>query len=322
MNNRRKLFIALGAGALAAPFASRAQAKVPTVGLLWIEPMPYRKVLLDALREKGYVENQTIRFMDLTVRDGYAQITDNARELVRAKVDLIVTYGGSSTIGVTKATKELPIVMFSGLDPVALGWAVSLAHPGGNVTGISTINSELTGKRIELLKELLPKLSRIGVLTSPESSGSVSIMHEIEIATRLVKLQTQIAEVRIPADIERAFAELSRARVGALIVMQSTMLAGQAERIVALAAKHRLPAVYPTSPYTDAGGLISYNANRAEQVRKMATYIDRILKGARAGDLPIEQPTKFELVLNMKTAKALGIKIPNTILVRADKVIE
>jgi putative ABC transport system substrate-binding protein len=320
---KRREFIFFSAVAGVWPLVARAQAKVPTVGLLWVEPLPYRKALLDALREKGYyADNQTIRFMDRTVREGYAQIADNARELVRAKVDVIVTYGATATTEAAKATKDIPIIMISGLDAVAFGWAASLAHPGGNVTGISTNSYQLTGKRVELIKELLPKLSQVGLLVAADSSVSPNFVRETEAMTRLVKLQSHIAEVHTPDDLERAFAALSRARVGALIVVPSTMLSSQAERVVALAAKHHLPAVYPTSQFANSGGLISYSADYSEQFRRLATYVDRVLKGAKPGDLPIEQPTKFEMVINLKTAKMLGIKIPGVILLRADKVIE
>lgn len=319
--NRRD-FILVGAVAGAWPCLARAEAKVPTVGLLWIEPQPYRKTLFDALREKGYVENRNIRFVDRTVREGYSHLRENARELVRAKVDLIVAYGGTATIEAARATKDIPIVMISGLDPVALGLTPSLAHPGGNVTGIATTSRQLGGKRIELLKELLPKLSRVGLLVAPEASVAVDALRETQAEVRQLGLQARVAELRTPDDLERVFADLSAARVGAVVVGGSSMVRSQAERIVALAAKHRLPAVYPTDAFTSAGGLMSYSADIHDQFRRLATYVDRVLKGEHAGDLPIEQPTKFELVLNMRTAKELGIKIPESMLFRADKVIE
>jgi ABC-type uncharacterized transport system substrate-binding protein len=319
--NRRD-FVFFGAVAGAWPCLARAEAKVPTVGLLWIEPQPYRKTLFDTLREKGYVENRNIRFLDRTVREGYSHLRDSARELVRAKVDVIVAYGGTATTEAAKATKDIPIVTISGLDPVALGWASSLAHPGGNVTGINTTGYQLTGKRIELLKELLPKLSRVGLLVAPEGSVAADAMRETLAAVRLLGLQARVAEVRTPDDLERVFADLSAARVGALVVGGSSLVFSQARRIVALAAKHRLPAVYSTDVFASAGGLMAYSADYHDQFRRLATYVDRVLKGERAGDLPIEQPTKFELVLNMRAAKELGIKIPQSILLRADKVIE
>jgi putative ABC transport system substrate-binding protein len=319
--NRRD-FILVGAVAGAWPCLARAETKVPTVGLLWIEPQPYRKTLFDALREKGYVENRNIRFVDRTVREGYSHLRENARELVRAKVDLIVAYGGTATIEAARATKDIPIVMISGLDPVALGLTPSLAHPGGNVTGIATTSRQLGGKRIELLKELLPKLSRVGLLVAPEASVAVDALRETQAEVRQLGLQARVAELRTPDDLERVFADLSAARVGAVVVGGSSMVRSQAERIVALAAKHRLPAVYPTDAFTSAGGLMSYSADIHDQFRRLATYVDRVLKGEHAGDLPIEQPTKFELVLNMRTAKELGIKIPESMLFRADKVIE
>ena len=322
MNTRRKvLFLSAVAGVW--PSLVRAQAKVPTVGLLWIEPNPYRKALLDAMYEKGYVENRNIRYLDRTFKEGYAQVAESARQLVQAKVDLIVAYGATSITAAITATKSIPIVMTTGLDVIALGWVASLAQPGGNVTGLSTLSvSHLISKRTELLKELLPKLTRVGVLVTPGSSAAADNLRETEAMARHFRLQTHVVEVHTPGDLERAFAELARTRVGALIVVSSTMLSSQSERIVALTTKHQLPAVYFTSRFVDEGGLMSYGSDFNDQFRRLATYIDRVLKGARAGELPIEQPTTFELVVNLKTAKALGITIPQSVLVRADRVIE
>ncbi len=292
------------------PSLVRAQVKVPTVGLIWIEPNPYRKALLDAMYEKGYVENRNIRYLDRTFKEGYAQVAESARQLVQAKVDLIVAYGATSIAAAITATKNIPIVMTTGLDVIALGWVASLAQPGGNVTGLSTLSvSHLISKRTELLKELLPKLTRLGVLVTPGSSAAADNLRETEAIARHFKLQTHVVEVHTPGDLERVFAELSRVRVGALIVVSSTMLSSQAERIVALTTKHQLPAVYFTSRFVDEGGLMSYGSDFSDQFRRLATYVNRVLKGTRAGDLPIEQPTKFELIVNLKTAAALGITI-------------
>lgn len=319
---KRRAFLGASAIAIALPATAISQTQVPTVGLLWVEPAAYRNAFLDAMKQKGYVADRSIRYLDRTVREGYGAFEANAQALVRAKVDVIVTYGGTSTASAVKATREIPIVELSGLDPVALGWAASMSRPGGNVTGISTIIRDLVGKRVELLKEVLPKLSLVGLLRAPESSVASTYLQQTESTAHLLNLRTTIAEVRMPGDLERAFQDFSKTGAEAFIVVPSSFLFAEGRQIVELAAKYRLPTVYPIDDFMSHGGLMSYSPDFADEFRKLADYVDRVLKGAKPGDLPIEQPTKILLMINLKTAKALGLKIPQSILLRADRVIE
>jgi len=321
--NRRD-FVILGAAALALPFAAHAQGKTPVIGLLWndsLKPSPHVATLLGALREKGYADGRNIRIEDQVALEGYGPMGENAAALVRAKVDLIVTYGATATFAAAKATREIPIVMIIGADPVARGLAASLSRPGGNVTGITTLTGGLIGKRIELLKELVPGLSRVGILLTPNIGNPIEA-RESEAAARALKLQPYFDEVHAPGDIERAIAGLAKSRVGAIYMSGSTMLASHAARVAAIVAKNRIPAVYANERFVDAGGLMVYSGSTKKNFVRVADYVDRILKGARAGDLPIEQTSDVELVINLKTAKALGIKIPQSILQRADRAID
>jgi ABC-type uncharacterized transport system substrate-binding protein len=320
---KRRDFVALGATALALPLAVRAQ-KAPLVGLLWndsVKPSPYAATLLGALRERGYVVGRNLRLEDSVALEGYAPMAESAAALVRAKVDVIVTYGASATLAAAKATKEIPIVAIVGADPVAIGLAVSLARPGGNVSGVTTLASGLVGKRIELLKELVPDLSRVGVLYAPGTAIRESL-RESNAAASALKLQAQTAEVRAPGEIEDAIAGLAKAQVGAIYVSSSTLLAAHGSRVVAAIAKHRLPAAYAVERYVDAGGLMVYAPSMSKAFVRLATYVDRVLKGARPAEMPIEQTSEVELVINLKTARQLGIKIPQSILQRADRAIE
>ena len=224
-----------------------------------------------------------------------------------------------------QATRTIPIVFTAAGDPVASGLVTSLARPGGNVTGLSSLAPELVGKRLELLKQAVPGVSRVAVLWQPGALGERTdkdMLKGAEVAARALGVRLQFVEARGPADFDRAFSDMTRARAGALTVLPSTMFLSERRRLVDLAAKNRLPAVYPSREFVDAGGLMSYGPNLADLFRRAATYVDKILKGAKPGDLPVEQPTKFELVINLKTAKALGLTIPPSLLARADQVIE
>lgn len=322
---RRRDFVILGAVALALPPAAKAQRKTPVIGLLWndsVKPSPYVATLLDALREKGWAAGRDFRVEDRVSLEGYGGYAENAAELVRAKVDLIVANGATAIFAVAKATKQIPIVMIIGSDPVATGLVASLARPGGNLTGVATLTTGLNGKRIELLKELNPGLSSVGVLLAPNVANPVN-MRESEAAAQALKLQMHFAQVRAPEDFEGAIVELARTRVGAVYVGPSTMLASHSARLVEIVAKHRIPAVYSHERFVDAGALMSYSGSVRKAFVRVAGYVDRILKGARAGELAIEQTSDLvELTVNLKTAKALGITIPQSILVRADRVIE
>jgi len=286
------------------------------------EASPFFEALRQGLRERGWVEGQSIAFEDRSTVDHYNRLPDVAAELVRLKVDVIVTRGTSATQAARKATGTTPIVMVAGADPVQTRLAASLARPGGNVTGLTTSARELVGKRLEFLKETLPGLSRVAVLWNPESRTNLDSLRDAQAAARSLRLQVQPAEVRRPEDLERAFASMAHKRPEALAPVGSTMFRLHRARIVDLATRNRLPSIFPDRDYVEAGGLMSYDTDSKALFRRAATYVDRILKGAKPGDLPIEQPTKFELVINLKTAKALGLTIPPSLLQRADEVIQ
>ena len=249
-----------------------------------------------------------------------------AAELVALKVDVIVAPGTPQALAAKQATRTVPIVFAVAGDPVGSGLVTSLARPGGNVTGLSSVTSDLVGKCLEQLTQVVPGVSRVAVLWQPGGFGERAekdMQKAAEVAGRTLGVRLQFVEARRPADIDRAFSEMTRARAGALTVLGGgTMLFAERRRLVDLAAKNRLPAVYPWKDFVDAGGLLSYGANFPDLYRRAATYVDKILKGAQPGDLPIEQPTKFDLVINLKTAKALGLTIPPSLLQRADQVIE
>ena len=324
MNRRDAITALLALGAAAGPLDVLAQRQIRTIGLLWndsVNPSPHVATFLDALREKGYVLDRDIRIENRVSLEGYRRMGASASDLVRGKADVIVTIGATATLAAAKATKLIPIVGIIGTDPVAFGLATSLAHPEGNFTGVTSLVTDLHGKRLQLLGELIRDLKRIGLLFASESSASANMLREIEAAARLLGLHMQAAEVRLPADLDAAFASLSKSRVKALVVTGS-MLAAHGARVAALAAQYRLPAMYASTRPVEAGGLISYSVATPDLVRHLAVYVDRILKGAKPADLPIELPTKFEMVVNMKTAKALGLTIPPSILLRADRVIE
>jgi ABC-type uncharacterized transport system substrate-binding protein len=278
-----------------------------------------------ALRERGYTEGQNIvseyRYAEGKI-DRYPEL---AAELVRLKVDVIVVVGGDPLIrAATNATKTIPIVMVgSGSDPVEAGYVESLAHPGGNVTGITNVNRELGGKRLELFKEAVPKVGRVAVLYEPVLPGSAREVKEVlPVAARALKLTLQPWEVRAADDFDRVFAALHKERLDGLYVPASgPLMAANRKRIADFASKNRLPSLYNARAYVEAGGLMSYNADPADSYRRVAYYIERILKGTKPANLPVEQPTKFELVINLKTAKQIGLTIPQKVLVKADKVI-
>jgi putative ABC transport system substrate-binding protein len=250
------------------------------------------------------------------------RLPDLAGELVRVKVDVIVVGGSTATRAAKNVTKLIPIVMAHGSDPVELGLVASLARPGGNITGLTHLAPELGGKRLELLKDVIAQLSRVAVLTDPGTQGHGPQIKELEVAARALGLQLRPVEVRGPNELENAFSAMTTARAGALIGLQQPTLDRLRERIVDLAAKNRLPAMYPNSEYVETGGLMSYAADIVAMFRRAAVYVDKILKGTKPPDLPVEQPTKFELVINLKAAKQIGLTIPPNVLVRADKVIK
>jgi putative tryptophan/tyrosine transport system substrate-binding protein len=322
--DRRTFVAATGSllGILASP--ATAQRKTPVVGLLWndsVKPSPYVQVLIAALGEKGYAVPRDLRIEDRVGVEGYSGYDQGAADLVRTKVDVIVASGTTALQAAAKATKDIPIVMISGLDPVALGFAASLSRPGGNITGVSTLTVGLAGKRIELLKELVPGLTRVGVLLAPNLANQTN-RRESEAAARTLNLQVHFVEVRTIDEVESRVAELLQARVDAVSVTAATLLSSHSPRVVTAIAKHRLPAVYANERYAESGGLMTYAASGTRAFVRAAGYVDRILKGARPGELAIDQQREVELTVNLKTARALGIKVPQAVLVRADRVIE
>jgi putative tryptophan/tyrosine transport system substrate-binding protein len=321
---RRRDFVLIGAASLTLFTLANAQGKMPVVGLLWndsVKPSPLVGVLLDALRAKGWSEGRNFRLEDRVSLEGYTGYAESAAALVQAKADVIIAFGSTAILAAAKATKEIPIVMNAGMDPVASGLANSLSRPGGNLTGIVNAAIFLNEKRIELLKELSPGLSSFGVVLTP-NAGNPIFVRDSETAARALKLQVHFGQANKPEEVDGVIAQLAKMRVGALYIAPSSMLQAHSERIVATVAKHRLLAVYSSERYADTGGLIIYSSNAKKLFVRAAGYVDRILKGARPGEMAIEQVSEVDLTVNLKTAKALGIKIPQSIMVRADRVIE
>jgi ABC-type uncharacterized transport system substrate-binding protein len=290
---------------------------------------PETRVILEALRqglrEHGYVEGQNI-VIEYRAADGKMErLPKLATELVRLKVELIIAASTPLARAVQQATTTIPIVAPALGDPVGDGFAASLARPGGNITGSTFLGPGLVPKRLELLKEALPRVSRVAALWHPGAFGehtTQEMFKETEAVARKLEVQLQFVEVRSPDELERAFSMMTRERAAALLTFPSPMLYSQRRVLVSLAAKHRLPSMFNAKEFVELGGLIAYGASVPDLNRRAGTYVDKILKGARPGDLPIEQPTKFELVINLKTAKALGLTIPQSLLQRADQVIE
>jgi len=315
---------------LVAPLAADAPqaGKVPRIGLLGSLPPSNTSRGVDAfqqgLRELGWVEGQNI-VIDYRYAEGRLdRLPDLAVELVRLKVDIIVAEATQGVAAAKNATGTIPIVMIAGsADPVGLGFIASLARPGGNVTGLSySVGPEIVGKGLELIKEIVPKVRRVAILSNPASPVQPLFIREVNVAARSLGVQVQLLEVRGPNEFDGAFAAMATDRVGALLVVADGMLIFHRTRLADLAARGRLPAAYGTRAHVEAGGLMSYGPSFRDLFRRSAIYVDKILKGAKPGDLPVEQPTKFELVINLKTAKALGLTIPQSLLQRADEVIQ
>jgi ABC-type uncharacterized transport system substrate-binding protein len=284
-------------------------------GRVWV-------AFIDGLRDLGYVEGRNITIEHRSSEGNYDRLPELAAELVRLKVDVIVVPATRNVIVAKQATQTIPIVMAGTADAVGFGLVTSLARPGGNVTGISTLGPEIVGKQLALLKEISPRVSRVAVLGNPANDGYARVLEELTPAAKSLGMSLQILNARRPDDLAPAFAAATREHAGALFVFTDGMFLLHRKRIIDLAAKHRMPTMYGTSEFADYGGLVSYGPSMSDGFRRAATYVDKILKGAKPGDLPIEQPTKFELVINVKTAKALGLTIPPSVLGRADQVIE
>ena len=329
LNTRRRIVLALGAGALAAPLASFAQqkpAKVARIGFLAAGSAAgfarFVEELRAGLRDLGYVEGKNL-IIELRWAEGkYERLPGLAAELVQLKVAVIVAATPPAIKAAQQATTTLPIVMVATPDPVGAGFVASLPRPGGNITGLSTMNVELSSKYLELLRVAVPKLSRVAVLVNPGHPLHPDSLKSIQAAAKTTSVSVSPRQASTASQIEAAFIELTRERTGALIVLPDPLFTTQRRRIAELAVKHRLPTMFSNREYAEAGGLMSYGQNPAEHFLRAATYIDKILKGAKPADLPVEQPTTFELVINLKTAKAIGLTIPQDLLFRADRVIE
>ncbi len=328
----RRTFMALvSGGLLGAPLAAAAEqpGKVFRIGILSNVPVndPQGALLwgafIQGLRELGYVEGQNITIEHRSSEGKYERLPGLAADLVRLKVDVIVVPAPLNARAAKEATRTIPIVMAGSVDPVADGLVTSLARPGGNITGLTgAVGPEIGGKRLELLKEAVPKVSRVAVLSNPANPSSAPFLEATKTAARSLRVQLQMLEARGPDELGRAFAGMTSERPDALFVLADGMFFLHRTRIVGFAAKQRLPTTFGAREDVDAGGLMSYAASGRDNFRRAATYVDKILKGAKPGDLPIERPTKFELVINLRTAKALKLTIPQSLLLRADEVIQ
>jgi putative ABC transport system substrate-binding protein len=311
--------------ALSVSIEAQQPKKVPRIGYLSVNSPSTAPARLEAfrqgLRELGYVEGKNI-VIDYRYAEGKQdRLPALAAEFVRLKVDVIVTGGPIPTRSTKEATVTIPIVMGFDNDPVGNGFVASLARPGGNITGLSTLYPEISGKQLELLKEIVPKLSRVGVLGNSTNPGNAQALRETELAAGALKVQLQYLDVLDPKDIETAFRAASKERADAVLVLSNTVLSPHRTQVADLAVKNRLPAIYDRPEFVEDGGLMTYSASITEMSRRAATYVDKILKGAKPADLPVEQPKKFELVINLKAAKQIGLTIPPNLLLRADKVI-
>src|SRR5215813_2714229 len=299
--------------------------KVPTVGFLVLAPRssisPRVEAFRQGLHDLGYVEGKTIVIEYRSADEKLDRLPELAAELVHLKVDVIVTGGDIVTRVVKDATSTIPIVMPYDNDPVGSGFVANLSRPGGNITGLSSLSPELSGKRLELLKEIVPRLSRVAVFGTSTAPVNARLLRETELAAGALGVQVQYLDVLGPKDFETAFRAASKGRPDAVINLASAVITSHRKQLIDFAAKSRLPAMYTAKEYVEDGGLVSYSANVPDLFRRAATYVDKILKGAKPGDLPVEQPTKFEMAVNLKTAKQIGLPIPASVLLRADKVI-
>jgi putative tryptophan/tyrosine transport system substrate-binding protein len=307
------------------PALAQQPGKIPRIGFLFVNfpsstPARY-EAFRQRLRELGYVEGKNIVIESRSAEGKVDRLPALLDELVRLKVDVIVTTGPSGTRAAKEASVTIPIVMAADIDPVGSGFVASLARPAGNITGLSSLSPELSGKRLELLKEIVPRLARVAVLGTSTVPGNAQALRETELAARAFKVKLQYLDVLGAKDIEVAFRAASKERADGVLVLTGQVLNSHRTRVVDLAVKSRLPAIYNLPEFVEAGGLVSYAANSTDLYRRAAIYVDKILKGAKPADLPVEQPMKFELIINLKAAKQIGLTIPPNVLARADKVI-
>jgi ABC-type uncharacterized transport system substrate-binding protein len=310
--------------ALCSSAQAQQPTKVPQIGYLGSSSgaeSARTEAFRQGLRELGYIvgKNIVIEYRYPEGKPDRARML--ATELVRLKIDVIVTTGSGATRAAKEATSTIPIVMAQDPDPIGNGFVASLARPGGNITGLSNLGPELSGKRLELLKEVIPGLTRVAVFGTSTFPGNAQILRETELAAGALTVQLQYIDVLHPKDIETAFRAASKARAEAVLVLAGAVFTSQRPQLAALAVKNRLPAIYYATEFVEDGGLMTYGANRADLHRRAAIYVDKILKGRKPADLPVEQPTKFEFVINLKAAKQIDLTIPPNVLVRADRVI-
>jgi putative tryptophan/tyrosine transport system substrate-binding protein len=324
---RRDLIVLLGSAMTAARALHAQQKAMPVIGFLSsASPGPFAPFVAafrQGLSESGYVEGQNVAIEYRWAEGHYDRLPDLAADLVHSRVEVIATSGGDTVAGAAKgAAPAIPIVFTSGGDPVARGFVASLSRPGGNMTGVALLVVELVPKRLELVRELVPNAAGIGALINPKNTNAGRNLTALQEAARVKGVQLHIVEASAESDFEKAFASLASLQAGALVVGADPFFTARRAQIVALAAQHSLPTIYEWREFVDAGGLISYGPSLAGVYRQIGTYVGRILDGKKPADLPVEQPTKFELVINLNTAKALGLTIPQIILARADELIE
>jgi putative ABC transport system substrate-binding protein len=305
--------------------AQQQPTKVPRIGFLAATSYAANAARVEAfregLRQLGYVEGKDIVIEQRFAEEKRGRLASLAAELVRLKVDVIVSAGPAVTHLVKEATVTIPIVMGFDNDPVGSGFVASLARPGGNITGLSSLSPEISGKRLELLKEIVPSLSRVAVLGTSIQPGNAQMLKESEIAARAFGLQLQYLDVQSTKDIELVFRAASNGRAHAILVLSSPVLFSKRKQVSDLAAKNRLPAIYPQTEWIEDGGLMTYGASIPDLFRRAATYVDKVLKGAKPADLPVEQPVKFDFIINLKAAKQIGLTVPPNVLARADRII-
>jgi putative tryptophan/tyrosine transport system substrate-binding protein len=324
MMRRREFILLLGGAAAAWPLAARAQQskKIPRIGMLWPNPPTTFGAMRQGLKDFGYLEGQNIAFEFRWAEGKLDQLPELAAELVRLQVDVIVTLAPQATLAAKQATQTIPIVFVAMGDPVASGVVASLAQPGGNVTGTTRMLSEMSAKHVELIKETVPSLAKLAVLWNPTNSSHAPALQAVDTAARALSLQAQPLEVRAAAELDGTFDVIVREKADGVLFIADPVFFIALKRMADFVASSRLPAIANFTEFPKLGGLIGYAPSIPDEFRHAASHIDKILKGAKPADLPVEQPTRFQLVINLKTAKALGLEVPPTLLARADEVIE
>lgn len=325
--NRRRWIVCIGCllAAFAPGVVAQKRPAPPTIGLLWIDSPTsgqFEAKLREGLQERGYQIGRDVNIDNRSLVSAYEQLASAAERLARDNVAVMVVYGSTAVQAAVKAAPAIPIVMVATGDPVGLGVAATLSRPGGNVTGLTTQGADLAGKRLQILNELVPGLRRFAVVLYPGSASEVQTLRTYEALARASNMEVRAVEIRTPADIETAIATIGTLNVQGIVVVGSSLFNAYRDRIVAAIAKVRLPAIYGLTPMAEAGGLIAFSLDFLQSFHRSASYVDKILKGAKPAEMPIEQPIKFELVINQKAAKALGFTFPQSVLLRADRVIQ